>query len=483
MTIEPVELRWVAAHRWSREHIGSCHPRAVAWDLVTLRLTQKGGCPKFHIAQKGGYPRFPAIQFISYSLSNFMSGYLKKIKTKIPYSDKEVDIDVGGKTLILTGGNGCGKTQLMELLFTKLKEYVIEKKNKSIETLQLEFSHAHKQLEKLGPADQHYNHYKEQIVLLTAKIIEAKNPPILIDRLDEFVVKHQNFQAVLTSFEAMRKSDIAKPSSVTSLDKLRSKENGSTHIRRNNTSAIFEEFLVTNIANQAFSESKKINDDQEEAIRIEKWFNKLEFDLQDLFEDKMLKLVFKSDSFSFEIHQPHKEPYTFQTLSSGFSSIMAVYADLITKVTLRSIDPDELTGIVLIDEIDAHLHVSLQKKILAFLKKAFPRVQFIITTHSPFVVSSVDDVVIYDLSKLEQVEDLSMYSYEAVLEGLFGILPVSSLLQQNIKKLAELLKRSPIDIEETQALLAQLPNDEESLDSESLYFVKSAQIAISKAKR
>ncbi|MFQ1816565.1 AAA family ATPase [Aeromonas veronii] len=182
-------------------------------------------------------------------------------------------------------------------------------------------------------------------------------------------------------------------------------------------------------------------------------------------------------------HQQHKEPYTFQSLSSGFSSIMAVYAELITKVSLRSIEPGELTGIVLIDEIDAHLHVSLQKKILAFLKNSFPKVQFIVTTHSPFVVSSVDDAVIYDLSKLEQVEDLSMYSYEAVLEGLFGVLSVSSLLQKNIKKLAELLKRSPIDIEETQALLAQLPNNEEFLDPESLYFVKSAQIAISKAKR
>lgn len=412
-----------------------------------------------------------------------MSGYLTKIKTKIPYSDKEVDIDVGGKTLILTGGNGCGKTQLMDLLFTKLKESVIEKKNESIVKLQQRFASSHQQLENLGPTDLHYNHYKEQIALLTAKIIEAENPPIQIHNLDEFVVKHENFQAVLTSYEAMRKSDIAKPSSVTSLDALRSKENGPRNIRRNNTAAIFEEFLVTNIANQAFSESKKINDNQEEAIRIEKWFKKLEADLQDLFEDKMLKLAFKSDSFSFEIHQSHKDPYTFQTLSSGFSSIMAVYADLITKLSLRSIDPDELTGIVLIDEIDAHLHVSLQKKILAFLKNAFPKVQFIVTTHSPFVVSSVDDAVIYDLSKLEQVEDLSMYSYEAVLEGLFGVLPVSSLLQKNIKKLAELLKRSPIDIEEIQALLAQLPNDEESLDPESLYFVKSAQIAISKAKR
>jgi predicted ATP-dependent endonuclease of OLD family len=412
-----------------------------------------------------------------------MSGYLTKIKTKIPYSDKEVDINVGGKTLILTGGNGCGKTQLMNYIFTKLNESIIEKKNFSIGELQQNLASYQFNLKGMGPAHQNYNWFKEQIGTTTAKIKELENTPILIKDIEEFVVKYENFKAVLISFQAMRKSDISKPSSVASLDKLRSQDQGPVHTRRNNTSSMFEEFLVTNIANQAFSESRKINNAPEEAMRIEKWFNKLETDLQDLFEDRMLRLVFKSDSLSFEIHQPYKDPYTFQDLSSGFSSIMAVYADLITKVSLRSIDPDELTGIVLIDEIDAHLHVSLQKKILAFLKKAFPKVQFIVTTHSPFVVSSVDDAVIYDLSRLEQVQDLSMYSYEAVLEGLFGVFPVSSLLKKNIEKLAELLKRSPIDIEATQILLAQLPDDKNSLDAESLYFVKSAQIAISKAKR
>lgn len=62
-----------------------------------------------------------------------MSGYLMKIKTKIPYSDKVVDIDLDGKTLILTGGNGCGKTQLMKYLFTKLQQAIVEKKNYDID--------------------------------------------------------------------------------------------------------------------------------------------------------------------------------------------------------------------------------------------------------------------------------------------------------------------------------------------------------------
>ena len=46
-----------------------------------------------------------------------------------------------------------------------------------------------------------------------------------------------------------------------------------------------------------------------------------------------------------------------------------------------------------------------------------------------------------------------------------------------------MLKKSPLDIDRVEALLKKLPQDESNLDAESLYFVKSAGIAISKAKR
>ncbi|MCD9484497.1 AAA family ATPase [Photobacterium phosphoreum] len=414
-----------------------------------------------------------------------MSGYLTKIKTKIPYSNKEVDINVDGKTLILTGGNGCGKTQLLDLIYSKLKASVIERKNYKLVTLESNLQAYKSNLETLGPADTNYKTYKDAVEEYRGRIRETKNPTLIFSNLEEFIVNYQELTALLIQFDAIRKSDITKPSSVSSISKLREQDLSfmqQTHTK-NSTSVLFEEFLVTNIANQAFSESIKINNNPDEANRIEKWFNKVESDLQNLFEDDDLKLVFKSDDFSFEIHQDGKEPYTFQSLSSGFSSIMTVYADLITKISLRSIDPENLTGIVLIDEIDAHLHVSLQKKILAFLTTAFPKVQFIVTTHSPFVVSSVNDAVIYDLSKLEQVEDLSMYSYEAVLEGLFGVLPISTLLQQNIETLANLLDKKPININAIQSLVEKLTTNEDTLDSESLYFVNSAKLVINKEKR
>ena len=101
------------------------------------------------------------------------------------------------------------------------------------------------------------------------------------------------------------------------------------------------------------------------------------------------------------------------------------------------IDPEDLLGIVIIDEIDVHLHISLQKKVLPFLIKAFPRVQFIVSTHSPFVITSTNnDTVVYDISSGEFFEeDLSRYSYESVIKGLFHVNPMSFEIKKSVETL------------------------------------------------
>lgn len=60
----------------------------------------------------------------------------------------------------------------------------------------------------------------------------------------------------------------------------------------------------------------------------------------------------------------------------------------------------DMQGIVLIDEIETHLHLELQKIILKLLTTVFPNIQFIITTHSPFILSSLENTVVYDLEKI-----------------------------------------------------------------------------------
>ena len=410
-----------------------------------------------------------------------MTAYVTKIKTKIPYTNKHIEIDAQGKTIILTGGNGCGKTALLKLLQTKLNEKLIDKKNKTVAELENIVNALRSDISTKSPTDANYDRRTSTLNDNLALLEDAKNPILELNNTAEFIEKYKDKSSVLLMFDAMRESKIIKPISVSSIEALRDKDKIASK-GKHNTSSLFEEFLVSNIAKQAFSESKKISFDPTEADRISMWFFKLENDLKELFEDNSLEVKFYSESFSFKIHQKDKEPFTFQTLSSGYSSIMSVYAELFTKISLSSINPEDLSGIIIIDEIDAHLHVSLQKKILKFLTKSFPQIQFIVSTHSPFVVSSIEDVVIYDLSKQQQVENLSLYSYDSVLEALFGVLPISKHLQSIVESISSLLKQKPIDINALECVLKTLPNDIEGMDPESEYFIKTAKLALHKNK-
>lgn len=81
-------------------------------------------------------------------------------------------------------------------------------------------------------------------------------------------------------------------------------------------------------------------------------------------------------------------------LSDGEKCTMALFGDLARRLTIANPNLDNPLlgeGVVLIDEVELHMHPSWQRDILKNLKKTFPNIQFIITTHSPIVLSEIDD--------------------------------------------------------------------------------------------
>ncbi len=85
------------------------------------------------------------------------------------------------------------------------------------------------------------------------------------------------------------------------------------------------------------------------------------------------------------------ETLLFSDLSSGEKAIINIVAEIAKRLEIANPSDDALngSGIVLIDEIDQHLHPEWQRNILPALAKTFPNVQFIVTTHSPQVLSSI----------------------------------------------------------------------------------------------
>jgi len=78
---------------------------------------------------------------------------------------------------------------------------------------------------------------------------------------------------------------------------------------------------------------------------------------------------------------------TIFNLSSGESFLLCLFGELLRQAdnVRNNIQPHEITGIVLVDEVDKHLHIKLQKEVLPSLLEFFPNVQFILSSHSPFL--------------------------------------------------------------------------------------------------
>jgi hypothetical protein len=77
-------------------------------------------------------------------------------------------------------------------------------------------------------------------------------------------------------------------------------------------------------------------------------------------------------------------------LSQGYQAVISLVADIIGNVWLEAgeeVALEDMEGIVLVDELDLHLHPTWQTQIVAGLKATFPRMQFIVTTHSPLVLA------------------------------------------------------------------------------------------------
>jgi hypothetical protein len=89
-------------------------------------------------------------------------------------------------------------------------------------------------------------------------------------------------------------------------------------------------------------------------------------------------------------------------MSHGYQSTIAWIADLVGQVWSEAGEPvplDEIEGIVLIDEIDLHLHPTWQRGLIRSLRRALPRVQFIATTHSPMVLPGLEPHEIFILQQ------------------------------------------------------------------------------------
>ncbi len=172
---------------------------------------------------------------------------------------------------------------------------------------------------------------------------------------------------------------------------------------------------------------------------MKEWFDNFTKALKEIYACEELELKRDTKNLAFKIEIPGREPFALNEMADGYKAFLEIFMELIMR--FESADAVVEYGkpaIVLIDEIEAHLHVELQKRALPFLTKLFPSVQFIVTTHSPFVITSLSNAVVYDLEKQECLENPSFYSYESVVESFLDTNMYSEEMRRHLERYKEL---------------------------------------------
>ena len=141
----------------------------------------------------------------------------------------------------------------------------------------------------------------------------------------------------------------------------------------------------------------------------------------------------------------------FEMLSNGEQAIFYYVADIARRLAITN--PDNINanndgkGIVLIDEVDSHLHPSWQRKIIPALTKTFPNIQFFITTHSPQVLSNVKHeniIVIEDFKIKKNIAHTLGRDTNSILYNIFNEEKRPEEYKQKINSIYELIDNDNI---------------------------------------
>ncbi len=303
--------------------------------------------------------------------------------------------------LLITGKNGTGKTSLLERIrgnFVAInqKRWLVSKKQATVDGITVEFN---------------------------------------VD--DDLDAEYAAGRFVTAYFGATRQTKISISSGVEDV-KL-----SSTYNLYDDPAQLLVKYMVHLKTQQAYARQEN---DSDVVKSIKNWFDRFQLALRELLGDDTIELEYDYKRYNFLIHQQGKRPFGFNELSDGYSSIIRIVADLILRMEQNwllggTISHYDIEGVALIDELETHLHIELQRKILPFLTSFFPRIQFIVTTHSPYILTSIPNAVIYDLEKHVSFTDMTNYSVDDVAEAFFDAEDYSLKMGSMLERYRELFAK------------------------------------------
>ena len=346
--------------------------------------------------------------------------------------DFDVEFEENQKVNCIIGKNGIGKTQLLEsmaksLIYThsmflvngnyQYKNYFIQKdileKTKDLE-LKLPLEIELNGIKIKNKISQNWGYATFE------HIIGNRNDNFIFDKPIVFVgAKNRGFTKninpenikILGNVQDRFVESIKRTMSYINSDGLEHEEVANWFVSR----------LIVN-PNFVLKGQNKIN----EVITVLKLIEKLEPSLQLIVENadggNSISMLYNEGQLLFNGIPLNK-------LSTGFVSIVKIFQEIVAGFGGWSNleDLNLLDGVVFIDEIEAHLHISWQTKIINILKDFFPNTTFYITTHSPLVLAGLKDGEAYELYKEENfvkskaITNVDNYALNDIVNEFFGV--------------------------------------------------------------
>lgn len=349
---------------------------------------------------------------------------------------KKIDISFNKTTLknkaeihILTGQNGTGKSTILQLLSCCVpkQETSLAKKfwstNQNDSNFSIQFSDNFISTLNFLSVNSNYN-YKDNLPSISN--LNSFNPIIK----HYYLSNNKNiFDIAFFAYSGYRKLSDSTIDSIINIDS--SPFESALDFDKSTNTKTFVNWLANIITKKALATIKKNNKDDNRVLEYEKTINyiqdtisditgqKVEFDLQ---EDPLKIIIYVNES-----------PLDFEQLPDGLKSIISWIGDLIMRLDRinwkNNLPLTERHFILFLDEIEIHLHPAWQRKILPIIQKLFINAQIFVSTHSPFVVGSVDGAWVYQFKLVDNESVLDTnpipsedsYSYEYILSEIFGV--------------------------------------------------------------
>ena len=360
-------------------------------------------------------------------------------------SDIKIKLDSNKRQhLLLTGKNGSGKTSLLLEIEKFLRAINDEKLSQVFDQYPTWINEAKKKVLSASSDSEKYAADKDLKQCLGFLKKYSDGVQINLNQYEGLEMMYHNGKFITAYFPSERKAQFMRP-------------NGVENITLENTYGIDEsagDILLKYMVHLKTQQAYARNDgDQTTANQIQKWFDRFDSALQILLDEESIHIEYDYKKYDFKIRQNGREPFSFNELSDGYSSVIYIVSDLILRMDKNWLLEDKISeydyqGIVLIDELETHLHIELQKKIFPFLTKFFPKIQFIVTTHSPYILNSISNAKAYDLERQVELDNLSGFSSDDLAEGYFEADAYSDELKNSLNRYEELCLRNDLTEDE-----------------------------------